>query len=212
MVQTSSLSKVALCCCMFAALLGCRHQTSQTASIKSANSPVREATHESDVVNKLFHDKPQIISAWRRFNDKSNYRLAQFADFQFSEQAIGRMRGYDSLWREKLNQPYIFGDITRLARSSDLAMIIIDETAEDSRQKLGLIVFNANSDGSVSDAKWVSRNPSLATSTLGWSGNWPAVFVYAPDGSLERLFINWNAARQTYSIDKKQIGPGARNE
>jgi hypothetical protein len=197
---------------MLVLLLSCQYQTSPTASEVSANSPARETPDESDVVNKLFHDKPEVINAWLRFNNKGNYRLAQFADFQFSDQAIGRMRGYDSLWREKLDQPYIFGDITRLGPSSDLAMIIIDETAEDSRQKFGLVVFNAKVDGSLSDAKWVSRDPSLATSTLGWSGNWPAIFKYAPDGSLERLFINWNATRQTYSIDKNQIGPGARND
>ena len=91
-------------------------------------------------------------------------------------------------------------------------MIIIDEMAKDAHARFGLVVFNANADGSLSDAKWASRDLTLATSTLGWSGNWPAVFVYAPDGSLERLFINWHASTETYSIDKDQIGPDARND
>lgn len=211
MVQMSSFSMVVVCCCMLVALLSCRHQTSQTAATAASNSSVRETPQQSDVVNKLFIDKPQVINAWVRFNNKGNYRIAQFADFQFSDQALARISQYTAQWRQRLDAPYIFGDITRLGRSKDLAIIIIDEAAADPRQKFGLIVFNANSDGSLSDAKWASRDPGLATSTLGWSGNWPAVSIYAPDGSLERLFINWDATRQTYSIDKKQIGAGARN-
>lgn len=203
---------VVVCCCMLAALLSCRGQTPQTTSTDSSNSPVRETPHQSDVVNKLFHDKPQVIDAWLRFNNKGNYRIAQFADFHFSDQAMARMSHYNEQWRQRLDEPYIFGDITRLGRSRDIAMIIIDETAKDSGAKFGLIVFNANSDGTLSDAKWASRDLNLATSTLGWSGNWPAVSVYAPDGSIERLFINWHPTTQSYSIDKDQIGPGARND
>jgi hypothetical protein len=119
---------------------------------------------------------------------------------------------YNAQCRQRLDEPYIIGDITRLGRSRDLAIIVIDKTVKDSQQKFGLVVFNANLDGSLSDAKWASHDPGLASSTLGWSGNWPAIFTYAPDGSLERLFINWHAPTQSYSIDKAQIGPGARND
>src|SRR5215204_6107499 len=136
--------------------------------------------------------------------------MARFSDFQFSKEAIDRMSGYDSLWRQKLDQPYIFGDITRFGPSSDLAMIVIDQTTEDPDQKFGLIVFNAKPDGSLSDANWVSRESGLSATTLGWSGNWPAVFRYRPDGSVERLFINWDSRTQTYSIYDEQKGVGAR--
>ena len=212
MVQTSSLNTVVICCCMLVGLLSCQSQTSHPVPSDSAHPPARETPHQNDVVSDLFRDKPQVVSAWRRFNSKGNYRIAQFADFQFSDQAIGRMSGYDSLWRQELDAPYIFGDITRLGRSVDVAMIIIDDMAEDPRHKFGLVAFNAEANGTLSDARWVSRDPNLSTTTLGWSGNWPSVFRYAPDGSLERLFINWHQSSQTYTIDKDQIGSGARND
>ena len=192
-------------------LVSCHYQQPLFGSSEIATASVREAPQAKESIEEIFRDKPQVIEAWRRFNEKGNYRMARFSDFQFSKAAIGRMSGYDNLWREKLDQPYIFGDITRLGRSSDLAMIVIDQATEDPNRKFGLIVFNANADRSLSAAKWGLRDHSLSTTKLGWAGNWPAVFKYGPDGHLERLFINWNPHTKTYSIDKEQIGVGARN-
>lgn len=158
----------------------------------------------------VFLKYPKLIDAWRRFNHKGNYRIAHGGDFKFSKDAIMQMIGYDGLWRLKLDDPYIFGDITRLGPSSDLAIIVIDKASPNPQQKFGLIIFNAKPDGSFADGKWATRDPSLSTTTLGWSGNWPAVFKYNVDGRAERLFINWNPNTQTYSIDKEQIGPGRR--
>jgi len=198
------------CCSALVLLLLANCQPPQSPTRAIANSAGGETTQQEDLPSIVVQHYPQIIDPWRRFKEKGNYRMARFSDFQFSKEAIGRMSGYDSRWREKLDQPYIFGDITRLGPSSDLAMIVVAGGTEDPDQKFGLIVFNAKPDGSLSDANWVSREPSLATTTLGWSGNWPAVFRYRPDGSVERLFINWNPRTDTYSIDTEQIGVGAR--
>lgn len=160
---------------------------------------------EVDTSHDIFRKHPKLIDAWRRLNHKGNYRIAGFRDFNFSKDTIGQMMGYDSLWLLKLDAPYIFGDITRLGPSSDLAMIVVEQVPQDPRQKLGLIIFNAKPDGSYADGIWASRDPNLSTSTLGWSGNWPAVFKYRDDGRAERLYINWNHKTQTYSIDKTQI-------
>jgi hypothetical protein len=154
---------------------------------------------------------PQVVEPWRKFNARGNYRPAKFSDFQFSSEAIGRMSHYDNLWRRKLDEVYIFGDITRSGRSGDLAMIVIDESAKGPHDKFGLIVFNAKADSSLSDAQFVTHDPSLSATTLGWSGNWPALFRYGADGNLERLFLNWHPSTGTYSVDKKQIGVGSKN-
>ena len=44
---------------MLVALLSCRYQTPQTASTNSSTSSVTETPYPSDVVTKLFRDKPK---------------------------------------------------------------------------------------------------------------------------------------------------------
>lgn len=176
-----------------------------TVAMATVWAPVYSQHLDIESRHDIFKKHPKLLDAWRRFNHQGNYRIAQGGDFRFSRDAIMQMSGYDGLWRLKLDDPYIFGDITRLGTSSDVAVMVTDKTVSDPQQKLGLIIFNAKPDGSYADGKWASRDPSLITTTLGWSGNWPALFKYTTDGRAERLFINWNPKTETYSIDKTQI-------
>ena len=185
--------------------LGCAFHTSETKTVKGGESPISATVQDSDIIPLIFRDKPEVVNAWRDFNKRDKYRMASFKDFQFSRATTAQMSGYDSLWQQKLDRPYIFGDIARLGQSTDLAMIIVDKDSENPQQRLGLIIFNALSDETYSTPVWVSRDSRLATSKLGWAGNWPTVFTYDEDGAIKKWYINWNPRSETYSLDEKQL-------
>lgn len=168
---------------MLVGFSGCAHKspTEQT-------TPPQEAPPATASTPTLFW-KDGEEEAWHRFIEDGRYRMAQPADFRFSEQARREMG-------PKLFEKYTTRPVVHWWGGT--GVIVVDTTRTD-ENRFGLIVFiepditnKKNRKACPYEAVWLYKNKDLSRSGLEQASGYWFVIEYddsgKPTGKDERMF------------------------
>lgn len=213
-MSSNLTTSICALCVTILMMPGCHIRSfSEARSIDTVPGNLHSPTPSPDdfIASGLFDNNPQALKVWRAFLADGKYRVADASDFKFSEAAKNKLRGmFEAQWYARIKHPAITGNINRRSGFKDLAVIVVDSTKHDAN-RFGVVIFNIDEAKGLSSQHWLVQNRDLSSALLSWYSNWPVLVFYRDNGSSDPYYINWNDKARTYSLDKRQIGPDARD-
>lgn len=156
---------------------------------------------------KFFEGNPRGAKAWQQFIAGSQYRLARFEDFHFSDAAIKDLvSSFGDSWRTRVNNPYTGGEINHDSFYHDAAFIVVDNTRNNSK-RFGLIIFNEQERDRSHKKYWLYKERDLSQTVFGWDSSGLHLDEYNQHGESATCYVNWNESKQSYSCDKTPRRP-----
>jgi hypothetical protein len=138
-------------------------------------------------------------TAWQDFIRNGQYRWAGENDFRFPSWAQQRYR--PDLERAA-NRPIQAGHIKGSYDSTEVALIVVDTTREDSN-RYSVVIFSEKR--LACEIKWLFQDMDLSRVQLGWSsGETLGISEYRDDGSRWHCFVKWNPTTGEYACDLKK--------
>lgn len=172
--------------------------------IEAASRPKPQQTSEAttELTPKgLFDQDPKGAEAWQRFTQDGRYRMARRDDFRIPE-IVTREHPDSPFLTNKF--AYVGGDFNRDGHYLDRAFVVVD-TAVSSRERFGVVVFNAPEDNRTSpDAYWLFRGRDLSRTVLGAASELLYLTDYQEDGTFEVCHVRWSKQRQNYFCQKNK--------